>query len=289
MKRNKVLRTAAIIMALVLVSTCGMVGTLAKYVDTFATNSGTVRAGLFKVTGPDTSTVVFDATIYDGNNGTEDEAQAYAGLAANKNIIVPGTIIKVNGFPVVNYSEVDVRVTIGDLAFVVNGATEKFDNELLLFSTTGTAGSFTKTLKAATSTDILGGTNAYMDLKSKPAAVAAGDTSNEGSTSEFYILWPFAQDAKNEAGAASKDAVASRNTDTEDTKIGKDQAGVLLTEVPAVAESCNGAGACAFASGGAHDAACVITAATPATYTYGDLETGNTISITATITATQKD
>jgi len=108
MKRNKILRTAAILLALVLISTIAMTGTLAKYVATLDGASATVRAGLFKVTvepGEETEALL----TFAGAAIVNDSVLAYDDDA----IIVPGTQFRAGGaFEIVNDSEVAVLVDV---------------------------------------------------------------------------------------------------------------------------------------------------------------------------------
>jgi len=209
MKKNKALRIATALLVAVLVTTCGMTGALAKYVDSFTITSSTVRAGLFKVTGPASTYTTFDVQLLDGNKTNETNAQAYSALAANDNIIVPGSMVKVNGFKIVNLSEVDVDVTITGLT--VTGFTGA-----LRYSLNGTSG---WTASPPAFTDLFGSATVRLDSFPK----AAGGGTNEATLSDFYILWPF------DNVPSGLDGQTSANTDTVDTGIGTGQADDLLT------------------------------------------------------------
>jgi len=110
MKRNKVLRIAIVLLALVLVSTLGMTGTLARYVAEFDGASATVRAGLFRVTVDDTTPAALSPVLYRFNDdGTV--APTLAASSNGDNIIVPGTLFKADSaFTVYNDSEVAVDI-----------------------------------------------------------------------------------------------------------------------------------------------------------------------------------
>jgi hypothetical protein len=142
MKRNKSLRIACILMALVLATTLGLVGTLARYVDTIDGVSATVRAGLFRVTAESgTDEFTFGAQLYVqgewvdcdcGEAGCEDEVFVATNdgdlfevdeLLAQRDdalvdddadgIIVPGTVIGTDGYiAVINESEVAVYIEL---------------------------------------------------------------------------------------------------------------------------------------------------------------------------------
>ena len=216
MKKNKALRIAVALLVVVLVTTCGMTGALAKYVDAFTIDSSTVRAGLFKVTGPASTYTTFEVAIYDGDLGPEAEALGYTGLYSGSNndeIIVPGSAVKVNGFKVVNLSEVDVTVSVTGLT--VTNALSGVEGDVTLWYKVGT-GAWQNT--PPTAGQLVGAT---ADLDSFPKA--AGGGTNELTLNDFYILWPF------EATGGGKDNLASGSTDINDTDIGKTQAAALLT------------------------------------------------------------
>jgi len=105
MKRNKILRTAAILLALVLISTCAMTGTLARYVQVFeGKESQLVRAGVFDVLIDDEVTIDLDKTASTMDHWDNDE-----------DIIVPGATLVLKGsFDIINNSEVDVDVDLID-------------------------------------------------------------------------------------------------------------------------------------------------------------------------------
>jgi len=129
MKKNKALRTAIALLIIVVVSTCGMTGALAKYITGFEGEASIARAGLFLVKiDQDGEKIKFKAdptvTLYEeiatiGTLTPEGNATKYAGSSLD--IIVPGSILRLTAqFDVVNYSEVDVYVSVDpDNAFEV--------------------------------------------------------------------------------------------------------------------------------------------------------------------------
>ena len=235
MKKNKALRIAAALLVVVAITTCGMTGALAKYVDSFIVESATVRAGLFQVDGPTSDYVFFDATLWEGNLiAAEDHAQAYDGLFngdINQQIIVPGSAIKVKGFKIVNYSEVDVDISFAggidvaikgfeDVEFWFNATGDvsgtatalptdpqnEWQNTPLTFDDIAPVGAVAATTSAGALIP-----DTYR-LKSFPAAATAGDQSNELLLSDFYILWPFSN-TKIDGNALGLDGIESINPD----------------------------------------------------------------------------
>ncbi|MCL2445521.1 MAG: hypothetical protein FWD06_01975 [Oscillospiraceae bacterium] len=115
MKRNKTIRIAIVLLALVMVSTIGMATTLARYVDTLDGTAITVRAGRWNVVT--TPGFAFAATMTHSNHdGTA------AGTIQSHNtevIIVPGTQVAFSapttGLNVDNNSEVPVDVALASI------------------------------------------------------------------------------------------------------------------------------------------------------------------------------
>lgn len=246
MKKNKFLRTAAVLLALVLVSTIGMTGALAKYITDFTATSTTVRAGLFWVTGPGTTDAIIGADLYEGDmSAGENEAMAYSGSSLD--IIVPGSIMKACPFTVTNWSEVDVEIAIDSLTCAAGAIPLKFSvGELVADPGPDVPANWVweDDITDLDLADILGASGL---LKSKPAAVAAALPTNEITvTPNLYILWPFGQDV---AAVIDTDMVTvltpavtdktdgldkqqSANDNDADTVIGTDQAKALLDPIP---------------------------------------------------------
>jgi len=112
MKRNKFLRTAAILLALAFVMSIGTVSTLARYVKLFEQDpSQLVRAGVFNVSAVAGPVSVAEAYALEGTGGLH-----YASSNSDA-IIVPGLGIKASGTVTINnLSEVDVEVGLADTA-----------------------------------------------------------------------------------------------------------------------------------------------------------------------------
>jgi hypothetical protein len=167
MKRNKSLRIAAILLALVMVSVIGMAGTLARYTATFAdVSSTTIRAGIFRVEANADSAEFELEAFLGGVEGIDGEI-----------VIVPGSTIKLTGDILIdNLSEVDVEIvptaTIVVTGFDVAGGSElQFSNDGIDFT--------------LTSTQAAAGLFDAGDLN-----VAAGD--DETLVPNLYIRWPVA-------------------------------------------------------------------------------------------------
>jgi len=225
MKKNKALRIAAALLVVVAITTCGMTGALAKYVDNFNVEGTAVRAGLFKVVGPGNAVELIEAAtdnfLFEGN-GVDPEGHALKYANSSMNIIVPGSVIKVKGFPIVNLSEVDVLVKITSLALAINGTAAATMPLYFSAGPTGVAGAFVAgdwvKIEAGNMTAI---SNALVPtagevLKNFPAkaarvAPATWDT-NELRLEDFYILWPF--DKTTPGTATHIDPLVSDNEDT---------------------------------------------------------------------------
>jgi len=270
LKRNTPLRIAAVLLALVLITTIGMTGTLAKYVKPFEGIGGTVaRAGMFFVACPQDS-IVASGTLREGDDsGIETHAKKYTATdpLLDLELIVPGSLLKLQSdFDIVNYSEVDVEIAITDLiltsftpallyrtpavgvpadgsAYVAPGA--------WMTDTAFCAAVADGTIDLA---DIIFGSSFIIPAQSSTgAALAAAPT----YTLKVDMLWPFsngdggvtvftpcicpgghdpASTTCNWNGLTAllgDDGVVSKNTDAADTAIGYDeQAMTLLTETP---------------------------------------------------------
>jgi len=260
MKRNKFLRTAAVLLALVLVTTCGMVGTLAKYVESFNSATKTVRAGLFYVVG-DTTDLTF--TEFEGSgSGADAQIKAYNDDA----ILVPGMVLAPTTSPVskaviTNYSEVSVKVAVTGVTI---GGVKAWDGLLIKVPTLNsgnwmTLGAF-NALSAAEKTEALTVTTPVL------AAYADSAASTTNVTPNFQILWPYSRDDATAVGykdgateidwgsVTSHDNYKTGNTDSVDTAIGLQQT-VDLFDVDAAEVPCNKA---------------CLTTKDPATCTEGD-------------------
>jgi len=223
MKRNKFQRAAAIILALVLVTTIGMTGTLAKYVSSFDGDTKTVRAGLFYVVG-NTATLTFDMWEGDGSDEETNVASYGDDLLPNPSpidIIVPGMMLKaraaessggaddVSRATIYNYSEVDVKVAIDDFQVNVMGAdlsnvlkyrlgdadTNGWQTKAELFANNTTAG----VVDFDAFFDF--GTAGATFAKAPNQAIASQLAAKGGSVDLFpklQILWPYSLNGEND-------------------------------------------------------------------------------------------
>lgn len=113
-KENKALRISAIVLALVLITTCLVSGTLAKYV-TSADNSASARVAVFGVTITPSSTATFGdkyLAVAGGNIVSADGAATVTTVVASDgdNVVAPGTKGTAAGFTVAGTPEVDVAL-----------------------------------------------------------------------------------------------------------------------------------------------------------------------------------
>ena len=268
MKRNKTLRIATILLALVLVSTLAMVGTLARYVDNFDGETRAVRAGLFRVTTGDiTESVNFIRLDGCATVDSDVHVHAYdepdAPNPEDATIIVPGSVIVVDGYITIqNFSEVTVDVTMVDLLLVgplaadgmplmvrVNAA----DPWLLVDD-------MTDAMWADLAEDALslapGGTPTVTEvggaIRMPPGPSVAGAAPVEANVYvNLQILWPFGRGCEAlcdddcgycDEGGVGVDGEESIHTNYDDTLIGWQQADDLLgpytPAVPAVLGLC---------------------------------------------------
>jgi len=230
MKRNKFLRTAAVILALVLITTCGMVGTLAKYVESFNSATKTVRAGLFYVVG-DTTNLTF--TEFEGSgSGTDAQIKAYDGDA----ILVPGMVLAPTTIPaskasITNYSEVSVRVAVTGVTI---GGAKAWDG--LLIKVPGLNSGNWMTLADFNLLTDAEKTAALTVATPVLAAYPDSSTSATDVTPNFQLLWPYSRDDADAVGykdsgpteidwttVKSNDEYVTGNTDEVDTAIGLQQ------------------------------------------------------------------
>ena len=117
MKRNKTLRIAIVLLALVLVSAIGMAGTLARYVATLDSETVAVRAAFWNI---DTDNLVFDDTLTlvaaDGAIAARDWDEGGVDISAEDIIIAPGTELLLNvSFDIVNNSEVPAEIYVRNI------------------------------------------------------------------------------------------------------------------------------------------------------------------------------
>jgi hypothetical protein len=234
MKRNKTLRIATILLALVLVSTLAMVGTLARYVTTVEDlETGRVRAGLFRVVaGDDEIPIAMATNLFDGDFTAEEHVAQYT--ESTLDIIVPGTIVEATAVvSVANYSEVDVRLEVAGID--IGDAADGWES-VLLFSTgpaEGTDGSEPADWNWQEDVADLDASEFDFDEVTIPAL--AGSAASEEFEFTIFILWPFisqdeAEDCDYQDGELGLDGVSSANDDEADTEIGEAQADFFLDD-----------------------------------------------------------
>lgn len=133
MKRNKTLRIAIVLLALVMVSTIGMASTLARYVDTINGTAVVVRAGIWDVDLDED--FEFEAAM-SITAAADRVGGAATGVAARNDdiIIVPGTTISFGapeaGLIVENNSEVPADIVFAGATVTVVGFTGVLDTAL---------------------------------------------------------------------------------------------------------------------------------------------------------------
>ena len=128
MKKNKMMRIASVLLVAVLLSTCAISGTFAKYTSTFEGTSTAAKVATWNVTvngAAETADFEFDIleTVLDTKTGAED-------ADVNGKLLAPGTK---GSFKIVinNQSDVTATYTVGNLTpntalpfeFVVDTAT----------------------------------------------------------------------------------------------------------------------------------------------------------------------
>jgi len=268
MKKNKTLRIAVALFLAVILTTIGMTGALAKYIDDFSGASAKVRAGLFRVylDGETVDPATGNATISLGASLREgDDSAAHNAKTAKKytgsyyDIIVPGSIIKPDdGFKIVNASEVAVKISLDPATFLITNTGAPLPKMDLLYSVDNGVNWFNDTtLAALLATDTTARDNFLAAFfGTTPAGLVLDPGSNFTTTAgkqsntlycddlNLLILWPFdkATPAAGETNdpdkdfakygpggtAASTSGYAKSNTDAQDTVIGKAQATALL-------------------------------------------------------------
>ncbi|MCL2300705.1 MAG: hypothetical protein FWC27_11250 [Firmicutes bacterium] len=289
MKKNKALRIAAALLVVVAITTCGMTGALAKYIDAFTAEGTAARAGLFKVVvdgaDPDGKfQVSLTPTLYcvgsgdcdnEGDPEDPDHVQAYPGSSLP--IIVPGTILKLAGsFLVRNYSEVAVTIDVDtSVPFEITPTFGAAASTALTYSADGITYGAANAVSLAACIQPTGGGGVF------EVAPLGGTQSFDV---EVWVKWPFTiGDGPNTTALPSN---------SKDTIIGKAQATAFLTgstEIVAMVP-CD----CSLNTNGfgAHDAGCHYKPAVSAADTgFIDLpaRTDNTIGFNFGILATQVD
>ena len=92
MKKNTMMRLASILLVAVLMSTCAISGTFAKYTsEQTATDSARVAKWSFKVGETDIATTAFVFDLFNTVKDTEGATENDVATAENATIIAPGT------------------------------------------------------------------------------------------------------------------------------------------------------------------------------------------------------
>jgi len=192
MKTNKVMRAAALMLSLTLVSSCFVGGTFAKYVSE-ATGRDTARVAkwAFEVNDADITdenTFTFDLfeTVNDTGNTSEDDVVAANG---SDQIIAPGTEGSFD-IKLENLSEVNAKYAVD---YTVTNAA----NIPILFSVDGT--NWKTTLD-----DVLAADDVKLDAN--------------GGTETITVQWQWPYEQANVPAKVTPDTYASR--DTADTALG---------------------------------------------------------------------
>jgi len=175
MKRNKTLRIAIVLLALVMVSTIGMAGTLARYVSDINATAQAVRAGRWHIAYGDGFALTTALTpVGAGNTITPDPA------SANTNIIVPGSLVRVSGTAsITNNSEVPAEIFLESFSLANNNTRilfSSYDPDHANFTEWQTAAVF----QAAFASTAL-------------ATLQPGATTNPPLAITFYAYWTFQQ------------------------------------------------------------------------------------------------
>lgn len=134
MKKNKMMRFASVLLVAVLLSTCAISGTFAKYTSTVnGTATAAVATWDVAVAGQ-TETFVIDlfATLKD-SDGSSTEADVAA------NVIAPGTSGKFT-IDVNNNSQVNAEYTVGTFTVKANGTALADDENPIDFTITDGSG-----------------------------------------------------------------------------------------------------------------------------------------------------
>lgn len=218
MKKNKMMRLASVLLVAVLMSTCAISGTFAKYV-TKGTATSTARVAKFGVK------VAADGALFSTTYATKNEADI-AEISANsvissddKNVVAPGTSGSLTETMITGKPEVAVRVTneatvtLNDKWFVEGTfycpIIIKVNDTTIDGKDYSDANSFASAVKTA----IDGVTAEYepnTDLGNLPAEAAKG----------LSVSWEWPFEINNEDGSVNADI------DKKDTALGDAAAGI---------------------------------------------------------------
>jgi len=189
MKRNNTLRIAIVLLALVLVSSIGMAGTLARYVDVARVGSATVRAGLWQVrVGAETTTATTTFTLPVGTLSYHGAAAATARIgdhSDNLNILIPGSSLQVGGnIEVFNFSEVPADISLGNVTVSGLATSANLRFGLTLDEARGATPITTAAALQTALADAVGGAGSAL-------TIPANTTTATNVPVSFFVYWPF--------------------------------------------------------------------------------------------------
>ncbi|MCL2530794.1 MAG: hypothetical protein FWE40_01390 [Oscillospiraceae bacterium] len=212
MKRNKTLRIAIVLLALVMVSTIGMATTLARFVDeAIVGTAAVVRAGIWNVDA-DGATFTVGATTPTVLAPSTQMAHSSIQARNADDIIVPGSIVSFtpDTVEIVNNSEVAAEIRVTAISVAVTGFVG-VDNLQFRLGTAGTWGTLAA-LETAIENFIDGTTNTSVINAVTTADLPAA------ALPVIYVGWIFhtsagQDDADTDVGAAQWDAYEANELD----------------------------------------------------------------------------
>ena len=232
MKKNKMMRIASVLLVAVLLSTCAISGTFAKYVTQ---NSGSDQASVAKFGV--TITVADDMGMFETGYATEDNL--YAGDLSVKsnatvgdntdNRVAPGTKGQMS-FSITGTPEVATRLTVSVTGTAIqlaagtyNLAAGTFDNEAASVTTTAVY----EPIKFYFGTEAIDGDTEYTltlaDLEAGLEALTVDNDPNATLDKTYYIGWCWAIENTFTAGAfAAEPYAGAKVVDFLDTYLGNE-------------------------------------------------------------------
>ena len=206
MKKNKIARLAAVMLALTLVSTALMSGTIAKY-TAGVTGSDTARVAKFAFNIKDDGTSIGDETSTTGTYDifTYTDTGVYNNGVNSDKFIAPGTTGTIP-VTVENLSEVDVAVTFG--------LTETNANKIPVYYTVG---SETQRYSSVLTGEYSDG-RSYQDIAALATAMAGATLeATEGTTASagtYTLNWTWAFESAGEGQTDASDTALGVAYDT---------------------------------------------------------------------------
>lgn len=216
MKKNVMMRIASFLMVAVLLSTCAISGTFAKYVSTdYAQDSARVAKWGVTITGEKGVSNTMFSDSYKDTPATYTANEALDTItvqasSAGTNIVAPGTNSTLSNFAITGTPEVDVKVTYTADLTLTNWTVNTEDYCPIVF-TVGTTdikidGSTIKTvadLEAAVEAAIVAVTNTY---HTNTNLSEVGD--------DLIVKWSWAFEGDNAKDTALGDQAAAGNAAT---------------------------------------------------------------------------